>query len=89
MKKLLLLLAMSLAILSQAQQSKRVLFLGNSYTFGNNLPQLVANVAQSQGDNLVFDSNTPGGYTLNGHTTNAQSQSKIAQGTWDSDCAFN
>lgn len=81
--KYLLPLFTALAISASAQQTKRVLFLGNSYTGVNNLPQMVANVTQSQGDSLVFDSNTPGGYTLNGHSTNATSQAKIAQGGWD------
>lgn len=61
----------------------RALFLGNSYTAVNNLPQMTANVAISAGDTLLFDSNTPGGYTLQGHSTNAVSLSKIAAGNWD------
>ncbi len=69
--------------LANAQQTKHVLFLGNSYTGVNNLPQMVANLALSLGDTLIFDSNTPGGYTFQGHSTNATSQSKIAQGGWD------
>jgi hypothetical protein len=63
--------------------NKKVLFLGNSYTGVNNLPQMIANVALSVGDSLIFDSNTPGGYTLQGHSTNATSLSKIAVGDWD------
>ncbi len=64
-------------------QTKRMLFLGNSYTQVNNLPQMVADIARSTGDTVFFDSNTPGGYTLQGHATNATSLSKIAKGTWD------
>ena len=63
--------------------NKKVLFLGNSYTGVNNLPQMIANVALSVGDSLIFDSNTPGGYTLQGHSTNTTSLSKIAVGDWD------
>jgi PKD repeat protein len=63
--------------------TKRALFLGNSYTNANNLPQMVADVASSTGDTLLFDSNTPGGYTLQGHTTNQESLAKIASGNWD------
>jgi len=63
--------------------TKRALFLGNSYTAYNNLPQMAADVAASVGDVLIFDSNTPGGYTLQGHSTNATSQAQIATGTWD------
>ena len=64
-------------------QTKRALFLGNSYTYVNNLPQMVANVAISTGDTLIFDNNTPGGYTFQGHSTNAISLAKIALGNWD------
>jgi PKD repeat protein len=64
-------------------QTLKALFLGNSYTYVNNLPQIVSNIAQSTGDVLVYDSNTPGGYTLQGHSTNAVSLAKITQGGWD------
>ncbi|MDA0199222.1 MAG: hypothetical protein OT643_10645 [Bacteroidetes bacterium] len=57
--------------------TKKALFLGNSYTYVNNLPQLIANAAASAGDSLIFDNNTPGGYTLQGHTTNVSSLEKI------------
>ncbi|PKP03746.1 MAG: hypothetical protein CVU11_07040 [Bacteroidetes bacterium HGW-Bacteroidetes-6] len=66
-----------------AQDTLRVLFLGNSYTYVNNLPQIVADMARSTGDSLIFASNTPGGYTLEGHSTNATSLSLIAQGGWN------
>lgn len=65
-----------------AQDSKRVLFIGNSYTEVNNLPQMVANVAQSMGDDVVFSSNTPGGCTFMQHCSN-QSMNLIRQGNWD------
>jgi len=64
-------------------QTKRVLFLGNSYTAANNLPLLFKNIALSTNDTVFIDSNTPGGYTLQGHSTNASSQSKITSGHWD------
>jgi hypothetical protein len=63
--------------------TKRILFLGNSYTNRNNLPQMVAEIATSMGDILIFDSNTPGGYTLKEHSTNITSLAKIAAGNWD------
>ncbi|MFN6037478.1 MAG: PKD domain-containing protein [Bacteroidota bacterium] len=82
-KGFLIISIFSFVTVSFGQFTKRVLFLGNSYTAVNNLPQTVANVAASTGDNLIFDSNTPGGYTFQGHSTNATSLSKIALGTWD------
>jgi len=67
----------------KAQQIKKVLFLGNSYTQVNNLPQLVHDIAKSRGDSLFFDSNTPGGCTLQQHSTNSTSLSKINSNNWD------
>lgn len=83
MNKALLFFIVFFSATLQAQEMKKVLFLGNSYTAVNNLPLMTATLALSAGDTLVYDSNTPGGYTLNGHTTNALSLQKIAQGDWD------
>lgn len=68
---------------SPAQTTRRVLFLGNSYTAVNNLPQLVHDVAASAGDSLIFDHYTPGGYTLQDHLFDAVSTNKIMIGSWD------
>jgi len=65
------------------QQAKRVLFLGNSYTQVNNLPQILTDVAASVGDTVITDQSTPGGYTLQLHSTNATSLNKIMMGGWD------
>lgn len=61
----------------------RVLFLGNSYTAANNLPLLAASMAQAAGKTLLTDRNTPGGFTLDGHSRDANSLSKIRLGHWD------
>jgi hypothetical protein len=63
--------------------TKRVLFLGNSYTYYNNLPQMLSDIASSTGDNVIFDSNTPGGHTLQEHSNNTLSLNKIGNGNWD------
>jgi len=67
----------------KAQLSYKVLFLGNSYTGVNNLPQIVHDVALSAGDTLIFDSYTPGGYQLIDHSLDVISQNKIITGGWD------
>lgn len=66
-----------------AQSTKKVLFLGNSYTSVNNLPQLIADAALSVNDTLIFDSHIPGGYKLLQHASNTISQTKIMAGGWD------
>ena len=66
---------------------RKVLFLGNSYIFVNDLPALTSALASSAGDSLYYDSNTPGGYTFGwqpiAHATDAVSLSKIGQEGWD------
>ena len=66
-----------------AQTKKKILFLGNSYTYANNLPQLIADVALSKSDTVVYDQNTPGGYTFNAHCSNAITWQKIRSQKWD------
>jgi len=82
MQKLLLLFgAVLLSVGANAQT--RILFLGNSYTAVNSLPSLVYELAAAAGDTIVVDSNTPGGYTFNAHSTNATTLAKIASQDWD------
>lgn len=65
-----------------AQQVKRVLFVGNSYTYVNDLPGMIADMAASVGNNLQHTSSTPGGCTFMQHCNN-QSMTLIQQGGWD------
>lgn len=78
---LLALLAFGMANV-QAQERRRVLFIGNSYTQFNNLPQMVADIAESMGEGVEFQSNTPGGCTFEMHCQN-QSMVMICEGGWD------
>ena len=64
-------------------QTKRVLFVGNSYIYTNGLPQMLSNLALSNNDTVSYDSSMPGGYTFESHTTNAVTLNKIAIGNWD------
>lgn len=68
---------------AQSHKTIHVLFLGNSYTYVNNLPQLIYDIALSNGDTLVFDSNCPGGHTFQNHFTNTTSINKINAQAWD------
>ena len=82
MKKSLLFLAI-IPLLSFGQLKKEVLFIGNSYTYYNDLPNLIKEIALSFGDTLVHESSTPGGYNFSAHSTNTQTLSKINQQQWD------
>lgn len=50
-------------------QSSNILFLGNSYTYVNNLPELVRYCYQSTGDDAVVNMSAQSGYTFQQHLT--------------------
>lgn len=81
MKKTLPLLLLLMYITSFAQ--KKVLFIGNSYTGVNDLPGLVYNVALANGDTIIYDSYSPGGYTFELHSTDINAINKINSNSWD------
>jgi len=83
MKKNYFLFLLFSSFLVNAQTTKKVLFLGNSYTQYNNLPSLVAQSATSTNDVLIHDSNLIGGYSFQQHTTNQTSLTKINGNQWD------
>lgn len=84
MKKITLFILCTFSCLSLwSQQSKRVYFIGNSYTSSQNIPQIVANIAQTSNDVLTFQQTTPGGSTLFQHSNNAVVQNNIDTGNWD------
>lgn len=66
-----------------AQDTLRTLFIGNSYTAVNNLPQLITELAATQGDVLIFQSNTPGGQTFQMHANNALNYQLMQTQNWD------
>ncbi len=83
MKKILLLLALSFSTTLHSQDSISVLFIGNSYTYVNDLPIMTSNLATSLGKTITVDSKTNGGYTFQNHTTDALTFSKIHAKPWD------
>lgn len=84
MKKLkLTLLFLCAFTLSTLAQPVKILFIGNSYTGVNNLPNLVYNFAFSKGDTLITNSYTPGGYTFQQHSADSNAIAKIYLDQWD------
>jgi hypothetical protein len=80
---LVLLCTSFLATPLYAGDTLRVLFVGNSYTYYNSMPQTVASLAAASGDHLIFSSSAVGGYTLQQHSADANTKALIAQGNWD------
>ncbi|MEO5584228.1 MAG: PKD domain-containing protein [Flavobacteriales bacterium] len=83
MKHLFAFLVLLGTLISVSAQTTRVLFIGNSYTAVNDLPEITRQLALSLGDTLAVSSSSPGGVTFQGHTTNATTQNLIDQSGWD------
>ncbi|HRD52981.1 MAG TPA: hypothetical protein PKY96_10085 [Flavobacteriales bacterium] len=69
--------------LSTSAQQTSVLFIGNSYTGVNDLPNTLRQLALSLGDTMTVASSAPGGYTLFQHSTYAPTVSAINSQPWD------
>lgn len=61
----------------------RVLFIGNSYTYVNELPALVAQLLAPRGIRLEHESVTPGGATLEKQWKDGKALAAIQNGKWD------
>lgn len=83
MKKILILILLISSNGSFAQLKKSALFIGNSYTNYNNLPNLVQQMATSVGDTLIRSAHTPGGAQLVQHASNPTVVNLIANSKWD------
>lgn len=82
MKKVLLLFFSFFIFFIEIQaQSCNVLFIGNSYTYVNNLPDLVSQMYAGSGDSFEYTMSAPGGCTFQQHCT--VSLPYIQQGGWD------
>lgn len=71
----------------QAQQQPpkelRVLFIGNSFTFGNDLAAIVEALAASRRQKLIHESVTFPNLSLEDHWNRGEAQRVIARGKWD------
>ena len=68
---------------SESVDSLSVLFVGNSYTSFNNLPDLISSIASTMGDVLIVDGSLIGGATLQNHSQNNNTTNLIIKGNWD------
>ncbi len=80
MKKLLLLLFL---ISSSQYFGQSVLFIGNSYTYVNDLPGMVDSIATHFDKNLTTGSKTNGGFTFQNHYNDAATYTAMHQQEWD------
>lgn len=83
MKLQLIVIVFFISFYANSQDTKRVLFLGNSYTYYNDMPGLLSQVASSVGDNIEYQSNAIPNASWSTHVNNGQSRAGIMQGDWD------
>ena len=60
----------------------KVLFIGNSYTYVNDLPLMFKELSTSLGRTVYTEMSAPGGYSLEQHLTNPETMLKISKGNW-------
>jgi len=68
------------------KDTTRVLFIGNSFTYFFNLPQVVNSMAQTQGKVIITRQSTVGGSNLEQHwkgEKGTESMKKLNEGKWD------
>lgn len=84
---LLAILLLPTSLFSQAKQDTiRVLFVGNSYTYFWNLPQLVMAMGESQGVPIIARQSTVGGSNLEQHwkrERETKTRDLLESGEWD------
>lgn len=59
------------------------LFIGNSYTYYNDMPKLVNSIANSVQDTLITSQSTIGGYFLDQHFTNVDTRALLSSKVYD------
>lgn len=84
----LLCLALGLRLAAQTELAAkpiRVLFIGNSYTYVNNLPKLVEALSETQktGPRIQTEASLSGGKTLQWHWEHNNALEMVRRGGWD------
>jgi hypothetical protein len=71
------------ACFGESEPPVRVLFIGNSYTFANDLPGMVRRLARSVDRNVEVGMRAPAGWWWRDHAASSETADAIADGDWD------
>lgn len=66
-----------------AQDEISVLFIGNSFTFMNNMPSIFKEIASSKGKKVIVDSVVQGGKNFEYHSNQTKTYQMIKSRNWD------
>jgi PKD repeat protein len=84
MKKSILFVLLIVSFFSvRAQDSISVLFIGNSYTYVNDLPVMLRDLASSLNKEVTIGSKVNGGFTFQNHVNDPATYTAINQNPWD------
>ncbi len=78
-----LLLSTTFLTFAALAQDTKVLFIGNSYIYSNDLPNTFRQLALSLDEDVTVASSAPGGYTLLQHASYTPTQDAITSQPWD------
>ena len=67
----------------QSPDSLRILWIGNSFTFYNDVPQMVENMGKENGLNISTTRVLKGGEKFSGHLQNPELLTQLEKGGWD------
>lgn len=76
-------LFVSSSLQAQVSSSTQVLFIGNSYTHYNNMPELFQKIAESQGQNVVTEMDARSGHSFQMHSRRPELFEHIKTRQWD------
>ena len=68
---------------TEQQTNLKLLFIGNSYTYYNKMPELLLALAAASGQPLTIETVTDGGATLQRHWLHGKALAAIREGDWD------
>lgn len=64
-------------------KSKEVLFIGNSYTYSQNMPEIIRVLAEEKGSELNYEMIAPGGVGFQHHLKSKETMKAIKSRHWD------
>lgn len=82
-KQFILLLSIVFSLGLKAQDTTNVLFIGNSITYFNNMPQTFESIANSKGNPTKVTLYAPGGTGFVNHVNDARVFNHFKKGDWD------
>lgn len=83
MKQFTLLFALIIAFYTSNAKTIKILFVGNSYIYVNDLPKTVYDLALSKGDSISYTTQAIGGASAMSLWNTSTVTASIAQGGWD------